>query len=137
VSPPTRILLVEDDPSNVELFTAILEHDGYVVEIVTDGSQVERRVEAFRPDLILMDINLPTVDGTELLLRLRRNPSTAGLRVLAVTAHAMKGDADSFMALGFDGYVSKPIAVQTFRAAVREVLEKRRSPARGRATPPH
>jgi two-component system cell cycle response regulator DivK len=126
MSPRTfRILLVEDDPLNVELFTAILEQDGYAVEIVTDGSQVEQRAEAFRPDLILMDINLPAVDGTELLLRLRRNPSTAGVRILAVTAHAMKGDAESFVAMGFAGYISKPIEVKRFRAIVRQVFEER------------
>lgn len=120
-----RVLLVEDDPLNVELFTAVLERDGYAVEVVTDGSQVEQRVEAFRPDLILMDINLPAVDGTELLLRLRRNHATAGLRILAVTAHAMKGDAESFVAMGFDGYVSKPVEVKRFRAIVRQVFEER------------
>lgn len=125
-----RVLLVEDDPLNVELFTAVLERDGYAVEIVTDGRQVEQRAEAFRPDLILMDINLPGVDGTELLLRLRRNPSTAGLRILAVTAHAMKGDAEGFLAMGFDGYVSKPIEVKRFRQIVRKVFEERRDAPR-------
>ncbi|MBI2187144.1 MAG: response regulator [Acidobacteria bacterium] len=116
-------MLVEDEPSNVELFTAVLERDGYAVESVTDGRQVEQRVDAFRPDLVLMDINLPGVDGAELLRRLRRDPSTAGLRILAVTAHAMKGDAESFVAMGFDGYIPKPIEVKRFRAIVRRVLE--------------
>ena len=121
---PFRVLLVEDDPLNVELFTAVLNRDGYTVEVVTDGSQVERRVEVFHPDLVLMDINLPAVDGTELLLRLRRNPATAGLRILAVTAHAMRGQAEDFLALGFDGYISKPIEVKPFRETVRRILEE-------------
>ncbi len=120
-----RVLLVEDDPSNVELFTAVLEREGYVVEVVTDGSEVERRVDAFRPDLVLMDINLPSVDGTELLRRLRRNPATAGLRILAVTAHAMKGDGESYVAMGFDGYIAKPIEVKRFRERVRDIFEER------------
>ena len=124
--PPFRVLLVEDDPSNGELFTAVLEREGYAVEVVTDGNEVERRVDAFRPDLVLMDINLPAVDGTELLRRLRRNPSTAGLRILAVTAHAMKGDAESYVAMGFDGYIAKPIEVKRFRATVRHMLDQRR-----------
>ena len=119
------MLLVEDDPSNVELFTAVLEREGYVVEVVTDGSEVERRVDAFRPDLVLMDINLPSVDGTELLRRLRRNPATAGLRILAVTAHAMKGDGESYVAMGFDGYIAKPIEVKRFRERVRDIFEER------------
>lgn len=119
-----RVLLVEDDRGNVELFTAALSRDGYAMEIVTDGSQVEQRVDAFRPDLVLMDINLPGVNGTELLLRLRRNPSTAGLRILALTAHAMKGDEQGFVDLGFDGYISKPIQVKRFRAIVRQVLDE-------------
>lgn len=123
MSPRTfRVLLVEDDPSNVELFTTVLERDGYSVEVVTDGREVEHRVESVRPDLMLMDINLPGVDGTELLRRLRRNRSTAGVRILAVTAHAMQGDAESFIALGFDGYISKPIEVKQFRATIREFL---------------
>jgi len=123
--PPFRVLLVEDDPSNVDLFTAVLEREGYVVEVVTDGSEVERRVEEFRPDLVLMDINLPSVDGTELLRRLRRNPATAGLRILAVTAHAMKGDGESYVAMGFDGYIAKPIEVKRFRERVRDIFEER------------
>lgn len=126
MSPRTfRVLLVEDDPLNVELFTAVLERDGYAVEVVTDGREVEPRVDAVRPDLVLMDINLPGVDGTELLQRLRRKPSTAGLRILAVTAHAMRGDAESYLAVGFDGYISKPIEVKEFRETVRHMLLER------------
>ena len=121
---PFRVLLVEDDPLNVELFTTVLERDGYAVDVVTDGREVEQRVEAARPDLVLMDINLPGVNGTELLLRLRGNPSTAGLRILAVTAHAMQGDAESFLAMGFDGYISKPVEVKEFRETVRRILEE-------------
>ena len=121
---PFRVLLVEDDPLNVELFTAVLQRDGYVVEVVTDGREVEQRVEAARPDLVLMDINLPGVNGTELLLRLRGHPSTAGVRILAVTAHAMQGDAESFLAMGFDGYISKPVEVKEFRETVRRILEE-------------
>jgi CheY-like chemotaxis protein len=124
---PLRVLLVEDDPLNVDLFTAVLQQDGYAVEVVTDGRQVEQRVDAVRPDLILMDINLPGVDGTELLRRLRRKPSTAGLRILAVTAHAMRGDAESFLATGFDGYISKPVEMKKFRETVRQILEDART----------
>ena len=120
-----RVLLVEDDPLNVELFTTVLQRDGYAIEVVTDGREVEHRADAFRPDLVLMDINLPGVNGTELLLRLRRNPSTAGLRILALTAHAMHGDAESFVALGFDGYIAKPVEVKQFRETVRHMLEER------------
>ena len=122
---PFRVLLVEDDPLNVDLFTAVLQRDGYAVEVVTDGRQVESRVDAVRPDLILMDINLPGVDGTEVLRRLRGNPSTAGSRILAVTAHAMQGDAEGFVAMGFDGYISKPIDVKRFRETVRHLLAQR------------
>ncbi len=117
-----RVLLVEDDPANVTLFTTILESEGYAVETVTDGTQAQQRVEAFRPDLILMDINLPGTDGTELLRRLRGNASTARLRILALTAHAMKGDAEKFLAMGFDGYMAKPIGLKSFRAMIRQHL---------------
>jgi len=120
---PFRVLLVEDDPANVTLFTTILEREGYVVETVADGNRVEQRVEAFRPHLILMDINLPGVEGTEVLLRLRRNPSTARMKILAVTAHAMKGDDQTFLAMGFDAYIAKPIVLKSFRATIRQNLE--------------
>lgn len=120
---PFRVLLVEDDPANVTLFSAILEREGYAVEAVTNGNQAEQHVEAFRPDLILMDINLPGTDGAELLRRLRCNASTARLRILAVTAHAMKGDDEKFLAMGFDGYIAKPIVLKSFRETIRQNLE--------------
>ena len=126
VPPPFRILLVEDNPANVDLFTAILRRDGYVVEVVSDGQDVEARAGAIQPDLVLMDINLPAVDGTELLRRLRNAPATARLRIVAVTAHAMQGDAEGFLAMGFDAYIAKPVDVALFRATVRRLLEEQR-----------
>ena len=118
-----RVLLVEDDPLNVELFSTVLRRDGYAIEVVTDGREVEQRVEVGCPDLVLMDINLPGVNGTELMRRLRRNPAAAGLRILALTAHAMRGDAENFVAAGFDGYIPKPVEMKQFRETVRRILE--------------
>jgi two-component system cell cycle response regulator DivK len=118
-----RVLIVEDDPTNVELFRTVLEREGYAVGTVGNGAQVEALVQTARPDLILMDINLPGVSGTELLGRLRRNRSTAGLRIIALTAHAMKGDDEMFMAAGFDGYIPKPVDLKTFRRIVRQAFE--------------
>lgn len=132
-SRPFRVLLVEDNPSNIALFTTVLKRDGYTLEVVTDGSEVEQRAAAVRPDLILMDINLPGMTGTELVGRLRADPSTADVPILALTAHAMDGDADVFLALGFNGYISKPIEVAAFRDTVRQTLAKDMHQRRGSA----
>lgn len=103
-----RIALVEDNPDNRMLIGALLE-DLYEVDIYPDGESALAGIAARRPDLVLLDISLPELDGTEVLKRLREAGPAIEEPVIALTAHAMAGDRERFLELGFDAYVSKPI----------------------------
>ncbi len=104
----TRIAVVEDNPDNRLLVSVILEDDFDVVEF-EDGSQALAGLADAKPDLVLLDISLPGLDGMQVLEKLRQAPATASLPVIALTAHAMVGDRERYLAAGFDAYVSKPI----------------------------
>jgi two-component system, cell cycle response regulator DivK len=106
------ILIVEDNPRNLKLVRDVLNHVGYrtlEAETAEDGLALAREQ---RPGLVLMDIQLPGMDGVEALGRLRADPATAGVRVIALTAFAMKEDRERFLAAGFDGYLEKPLDVR-------------------------
>jgi two-component system, cell cycle response regulator DivK len=114
-----RILIVEDNEMNMKLFRDVLVATGYrALEATTGGEAVDLAVE-HTPDLVLMDIQLPDVDGVDVLRRLRMVERTAAIPVLAVTAQAMQGDHERFLAAGFDGYVSKPVHVGELIDTVR------------------
>ena len=120
-----RILVVEDNEKNMKLFRDVLSATGYrTLEATTGGEAVEMATE-HAPDLVLMDIQMPEMDGVEALQRLRSDARTASLRVLAVTAQAMRGDRERFLADGFDGYVSKPVNVRELIEIVRQHCEGR------------
>ena len=108
------ILLVEDNERNRKLVRTILEFRGYEVVECDDGEPSLELARKLRPALVLMDIQLPTMDGITALLRLRADPDTAGIPVVAVTASVTSGERDRVVAAGFNGYVSKPIDVATF-----------------------
>ena len=117
------ILIVEDNARNLKLVRDVLNHVGYrTLEAATaeDGLALAREE---RPGLVLMDIQLPGMDGVEALGRLRSDPATAGVRVLALTAFAMKDDRERFLAAGFDGYLSKPVDIAEFVATVKRYCE--------------
>ena len=103
-----RIALVEDNDDNRALIAAILEDAFELVEFVDGPTALTGMAEA-RPDLVLLDISLPGMDGHEVLARLRAHEGLRELPVVALTAHAMRGDRERFLALGFDAYVGKPI----------------------------
>ena len=106
-----RILVVEDNEMNMKLFRDVLIATGYrAIEATPGGEAIGLAVE-HAPDLVLMDIQLPDFDGVEALRRLRTDERTAAIPVLAVTAQAMLGDRERFLAAGFDGYVAKPVNV--------------------------
>jgi CheY-like chemotaxis protein len=112
------ILVVEDTPANRVLATKILRaagHDVLTAETAESGIALARER---RPDLVLMDLGLPDVDGWEAISQIRADPSASGLRVIAFTAHAMVGDRERALAGGFDGYLSKPIDFATFADTV-------------------
>jgi two-component system, cell cycle response regulator DivK len=120
-----RILVVEDNELNMKLFRDVLVATGYrTLEATTGGEAVELAAE-HAPDLVLMDIQLPDFDGVHALRRLRADERTAAIPVLAVTAQAMQGDGERFLAAGFDGYVSKPVNVRELIGTVRRHCDGR------------
>ena len=117
------ILIVEDNPRNLKLVRDVLDHVGYRTLVAEDGEQGVQLAGEHRPDLTLMDVQLPGIDGVEALARLRADPATAQLRVAALTASAMKEDRDRLLAAGFDGYLEKPLDVRAFPAQVAALLD--------------
>lgn len=116
-----NILIVEDSPDNMKLVTTILRLKGHVVRELMDGEGLLEALAAERPDLVLMDIQLPGRDGFALLEEIRRSPWPT-LRVVALTAHAMSGDRDRALEAGFDGYITKPIDVRRFPDQVTRAI---------------
>jgi CheY-like chemotaxis protein len=119
-----RILVVDDNPANLKLITFLLSSSKYDVRTATDARLTLEVLESFEPDLILMDLQLPDIDGLELTRRLKADPRTSGIAIIAVTAYAMKGDEEKARAAGVDGYVCKPIQKDAFRRTVAEQLQK-------------
>jgi len=120
-----RILVVEDNEKNMKLFRDVLKATGYrTLEATTGGEAVELATEQ-AADLVLMDIQMPDVDGVEALRLLRADERTAAIPVLAVTAQAMQGDRERFLAEGFDGYLSKPVNVGELLGTVRQHCDGR------------
>jgi two-component system cell cycle response regulator DivK len=117
-----RILIVDDNLMNIELVSFILEADDFTVATSKDAQSALAIIPVFRPDLILMDIQMPGMDGLELTRLLKGAPKTAHITIMAFTAFAMKGDEARMRAAGCDGYVSKPINVSTFMQQVRAML---------------
>lgn len=122
-----RVLIVDDNPLNIEMATLVLAGDGLLVDSVDSAEAALQRLAAPpRPDLVLMDIQLPRIDGLQLTQRLRADPATAGLLIVAFTAYAMKGDRERLLAAGCDGYIAKPIDIPTFAARIRAYLAGQR-----------
>ncbi len=118
----SRILIVEDNPRNLKLVRDVLQVKGYVTLEAGTGEEGVRIATEERPDLILMDIQLPGMNGIEALHALRGDPATAAIPVIAVTASVMQDDRKTIMAAGFDAYVGKPINLREFLDSVRAAL---------------
>ena len=103
------IIIVDDNPTNLKLVKVLLLKEGYQVQTAADAEEAMKLIEQSKPRLILMDIQLPGMDGLELTRRLKADPATKGIKILALTAFAMKGDDEKAKAAGCDGYISKPI----------------------------
>lgn len=114
-----KILVVEENPRNMELVRDVLQATGYRTVEATTGERAVELAAEHGPDLVLMDIQLPDIDGVETLGRLRADESTAAIPVVALTAQAMEGDRERFLAAGFDGYVSKPVDIAGLVATVK------------------
>lgn len=117
-----RILAIDDNPDNLELMRYLLEAFGYPTLTARDGSSGVALAERERPDLVLCDVQLPDIDGYEVVRRIRSHPELSGLIIIAVTALAMVGDRAKVLAAGFNGYLSKPIDPTTFLHQVETYL---------------
>jgi two-component system cell cycle response regulator DivK len=116
------ILLVEDNERNLKLLRDVLDYAGYDVRVARTAEDGISLAASEPPDLVLMDLQLPGIDGMEALRRLRESPRTADIPVVAVTAQAMKQDRERALEAGFDGYIEKPISVRAFPDQVRSFL---------------
>ncbi|HYL37125.1 MAG TPA: response regulator [Bryobacteraceae bacterium] len=119
------ILIVDDNIDNLELTQILLEGEGFQVRLAEDAETALKTLQTYRPQLILMDIQLPGMDGLELTRRLRQEPALRDVIILALSAYAMKADVDNARSAGCDGYITKPIDTRTFAGAVRGYLEAR------------
>lgn len=118
-----RILVVEDDLLNRMFICATLESCGFKVEAVADGAHVLASIETFRPDLITMDINLPSVSGAVLIRKLKADPKLKEIPVVAITAHVGAAEERSIRSAGAEGYLAKPISIRPFLSTVDRLLQ--------------
>jgi two-component system, cell cycle response regulator DivK len=119
------VLIVEDNEKNMKLFRDVLQASGYPTLEATTAEQGIALASTERPALILMDVQLPGIDGLEALTRLKQDDRTAGIPVLALTAQAMRGDRERFLGAGFDGYLSKPVDVLEMVRVIEEFCDGR------------
>ena len=120
---PTRVLIVDDNEMFTEMAKAALSLADYDVATAPGAGQALLQIPVFLPDLILMDVQMPGMDGIELTRRLKADPATKHIVIVAFTAYALKGDAINLQAAGFDGYTAKPVNVMTLPAELRFWLE--------------
>jgi len=119
-----RILYIEDNLENRMLVRRVLQAEGYAILEAADGPSGVRSAVENRPDLILVDINLPDLDGYEVTLRIRRNPDLARVPIIAMTANVMHGDRERSLAAGCDGYLQKPIDIDLLPEQIAQFLSR-------------
>ena len=121
---PHKILIVEDNENNRCLFRDILIFHGYEVSVAADGQEGVALAREEMPDLILMDIQMPGMDGMTAGGILKGDPATSGLKIIALTSFAMRGDQEKILAAGFDGFLSKPISTRELPGLVKRWMEE-------------
>lgn len=119
-----EILIVDDNPVNLKLAHLLLTGEGHDVRTANDAEEALEVLKVFSPRLILMDIQLPGMDGLELTRRLKADPATRAITILGLTAYAMKGDQEKILAAGCDGYTAKSIDTRTLPEVVSHYLER-------------
>ena len=124
-----QILIVDDNPTNLKLVAYLMKANGYAVSTAVDADAALAEIRARRPALILMDVQLPGVDGLELTRQLKADPETRDIIIVAVTAYAMKGDVDKAVAAGCDDYVTKPIDTRALPGTIAKHLSRKESPS--------
>ena len=117
-----KILVVEDDQDNREMVIKVLEHNGYRVIEAVDGQEAVKKAREEKPDLILLDIYLPKMDGYEVTRTLKGDQDLQHIPIIALTAHAMRGDREEALAVGCDGYITKPINVRELPKQIEHFL---------------
>ncbi|MFZ3137429.1 MAG: response regulator [Thermodesulfovibrionales bacterium] len=123
---PKKVLIVEDNEDNRELVVKVLRNKGYEIVQAADGEEALEKAVAERPDLILLDISLPKLDGYEVAKRLKSMEEFQEIPIIAFTAHAMKGDREKVIVAGFEGYISKPINVRELPDQVKSFIRGKR-----------
>ena len=117
----TTALVIEDNEDNRLVISLLLEDAGYQVKTAHDGESGYRTAVTLQPDFILLDIQLPDIDGTEVLHRLRKDNATCDIPVIAVTSYAMSGDREHLLAVGCNGYLEKPIDPERIISQIRKI----------------
>lgn len=123
-----KILLVEDNADNRDMLSRRLIRKGYDVVMAVDGGEGVAKAVSESPDLILMDMSLPVLDGWEATRQVKANPATQGIPIIALTAHAMAGDREKALAAGCDDYDSKPVELPRLLEKIETLLQKRETP---------
>ncbi|MEK7851718.1 MAG: response regulator [Deltaproteobacteria bacterium] len=121
----SKILIVEDNEINMKLIKTILKSKGYLLTEARDGEEALQAVASEAPDLILMDIQIPKIDGLEATRRIRKMEGLGNTLIVALTAHAMEGDREKILEAGCNGYIAKPINTRTFVEEIEAVLAKK------------
>src|SRR5688572_3343740 len=117
-----KIMIVEDNETNLKLTSDLLELDGFEIFRCKDAESALNALSQFHPELILMDVALPGMDGLTLTRKLKSNPETSGIKIIALTSFAMKSDKDKTLAAGCDGYITKPIDTRKFTDQINSYL---------------
>jgi two-component system, cell cycle response regulator DivK len=120
-----RVLIVDDNATNLKLVAYLMKANGYTVDTALDAESAIEAIRNHHPDVILMDIQLPGIDGLELTRRLKADPATRDIVIVAVTAYAMKGDQAKAQAAGCDDYITKPIDTRTLPETIARHLARR------------
>jgi two-component system, cell cycle response regulator DivK len=128
---PRKILIVEDNEDNRELAVKVLRNKGFETVTAVDGEEAIEKAVSEKPDLILLDISLPKLDGYEVAKRLKTMEEFKEIPIVAFTAHAMKGDREKVIASGFEGYISKPINIREFPDQVKLYIRGKRESVLG------
>jgi two-component system, cell cycle response regulator DivK len=124
-SQPTRVLLVEDNELNRDMLSRRLARRGFHVVTAVDGEEAVQRTKETKPDLILMDMGLPGLNGWDATRRIKANPATNAIPVIALTAHAMKVDREQAIAAGCDAFETKPVELERLLATIQNLLSLR------------
>jgi two-component system, cell cycle response regulator DivK len=128
---PRKILIVEDNEDNRELAVKVLRNKGFETVTAVDGEEAIEKAVSEKPDLILLDISLPKMDGYEVAKRLKSMEEFKEIPIVAFTAHAMKGDREKVIAAGFEGYISKPINIREFPDQIKLYIRGKRESVLG------